>query len=220
MSKELIINGQSLPVREYKGQRVVTIKDIARAHGTKAEFIARNFQRNRKYFIEGVDYFHLQGKRATQNLGIGSKNGRDKLSLPSKVSQINIFTESGYLMLVKSMTDELAWKVQRVLVNEYFRNTSKKLYESSYEENLKDSFRKVVQDILPLMLPEYRELLKYRMIKRLTQAETAKLMGVGHSKVEKMEKKLKKVGIRIPKVKPDERMGNYIQLTFDEALEV
>jgi len=29
--------------------------------------------------------------------------------------------ESGYLMLVKSFTDDLAWKVQRQLVNAYFR---------------------------------------------------------------------------------------------------
>lgn len=34
---------------------------------------------------------------------------------------ITLITESGYLMLVKSFTDELAWQVQRELVNTYFR---------------------------------------------------------------------------------------------------
>ncbi|EEX0080363.1 ORF6N domain-containing protein, partial [Salmonella enterica] len=34
---------------------------------------------------------------------------------------IIFLTESGYLMLVKSFTDDLAWKVQRELVNNYFR---------------------------------------------------------------------------------------------------
>lgn len=34
---------------------------------------------------------------------------------------ITLITESGYLMLVKSFTDDLAWKVQRELVNCYFR---------------------------------------------------------------------------------------------------
>ena len=43
-----------------------------------------------------------------------------------KPSEINnhgttLITESGYLMLVKSFTDDLAWKVQRELVNTYFR---------------------------------------------------------------------------------------------------
>ena len=36
---------------------------------------------------------------------------------------ITLLTESGYLMLVKSFTDDLAWTVQRQLVNTYFRAT-------------------------------------------------------------------------------------------------
>lgn len=32
-----------------------------------------------------------------------------------------LITETGYLMLVKSFTDDLAWKVQRELVDSYFR---------------------------------------------------------------------------------------------------
>lgn len=34
---------------------------------------------------------------------------------------LTVITESGYLMLVKSFTDDLAWQVQRQLVNTYFR---------------------------------------------------------------------------------------------------
>lgn len=34
---------------------------------------------------------------------------------------VTLLTESGYLMLAKSFTDDLAWKVQRELVNNYFR---------------------------------------------------------------------------------------------------
>lgn len=32
-----------------------------------------------------------------------------------------VITESGYMMLVKSFTDDLAWEVQRMLVNTYFQ---------------------------------------------------------------------------------------------------
>lgn len=39
-------------------------------------------------------------------------------------NDITLITESGYLMLVKSFTDDLAWKVQRELVNFYFRGKS------------------------------------------------------------------------------------------------
>ena len=34
---------------------------------------------------------------------------------------VTVLTESGYLMIVKSLNDDLAWTVQRLLVNYYFR---------------------------------------------------------------------------------------------------
>ncbi len=45
---------------------------------------------------------------------------------PSGIESVNVrgttfLTETGYLMLVKSFTDDLAWSVQRELVNNYFR---------------------------------------------------------------------------------------------------
>ena len=36
-------------------------------------------------------------------------------------ADIVLITESGYLMIVKSLKDDLAWAVQRELVNSYFR---------------------------------------------------------------------------------------------------
>mgnify|MGYP001623778949 FL=1 len=36
-------------------------------------------------------------------------------------NEITLISESGYLMLVKSFTDDLAWTVQRQLVDSYFR---------------------------------------------------------------------------------------------------
>lgn len=36
-----------------------------------------------------------------------------------------LLTESGYLMIVKTFTDDLSWKVQRELVNTYFRAKAK-----------------------------------------------------------------------------------------------
>lgn len=42
-----------------------------------------------------------------------------------------LITEQGYLMLVKSFTDNLAWKVQRDLVNNYFKKrTAQNTYEA------------------------------------------------------------------------------------------
>ena len=62
-----------------------------------------------------------------------------------RTSEINnrgtyLITESGYLMLVKSLQDDLAWKVQRELVNNYFR-TKKVVKKLSTEELLELQFR-------------------------------------------------------------------------------
>ena len=40
---------------------------------------------------------------------------------PKIQHDIILITESGYFMLVKSFTDELAWSVQRQVVKTYFR---------------------------------------------------------------------------------------------------
>ncbi len=108
MANAITINKYELPVREYNGQRVVTFKDIDSVH-SRAEGTARKrFNDNREHFIEGVDFFKIQPSEI-RTVGIASPNGGI------------VMTESGYLMLVKSFTDELAWDVQRALVNGYFR---------------------------------------------------------------------------------------------------
>jgi len=112
MKHDLIkINGSSLPVREFEGQRVVTVSDIATVHQLPINNIQRNFANNRKRFIANVDYFQIRGKKAMENISISKK----------RATLINVFTESGYLMLVKSLTDDLSWQVQRELVNGYFK---------------------------------------------------------------------------------------------------
>ena len=109
MSELIKINNQQLPIKEYNGQRVVTFKEIDAVHKRTPGTAHRNFKANRNRFIEGVDYYKLQ-KDEIRPFGINSPNGGI------------IITESGYLMLAKSFTDDLAWQVQRELVNSYFRN--------------------------------------------------------------------------------------------------
>ena len=41
--------------------------------------------------------------------------------IPNNVKEIILFTESGYLMLVKTFDDELSWKIQRQLIKSYFK---------------------------------------------------------------------------------------------------
>jgi len=111
--KEIIINDMPVQVKEYGGQRVVTLKDIDMVHGRPEGTAKRNFKDNRKRFVEGEDFFKVCADeiRTSKICEISSKAHSDVI----------LITESGYLMLVKSFHDDLAWNVQRQLVNSYFR---------------------------------------------------------------------------------------------------
>lgn len=109
------INGKELPVKEYNGKRVVTLKDIDAVHSRNDGTARKRFNDNKGHFIEGEDYFKVKCSEVRPFFGQTLPNGFN----PN--ADITLLTESGYLMLVKSFTDELAWKVQRQLVNSYFR---------------------------------------------------------------------------------------------------
>ena len=117
MSKELTtvtIHGTELPIKEYQGERVVTLKEIDAVHQRPEGTARKRFHDNRKHFIKDVDYFTLTQPSEIRTLGIKRPQG-------GTPENITLITESGYLMLVKSFTDDLAWDVQRQLVNSYFR---------------------------------------------------------------------------------------------------
>lgn len=107
MKNELrTINNIQISVKEFSGQRVVTFKDIDSVHGRPDGTARKRFNDNREHFISGEDFFVLTQPSEIRTLGIQRPQG----GTPESVTLI---TESGYLMLVKSFTDDLAWKVQR-----------------------------------------------------------------------------------------------------------
>lgn len=109
MNGIITIENTELQIREYNGQRVVTFKDIDDVHG-RVNGTARNaFKRNKKHFIINEDYFVCETYEAKERFGITAPRG------------LILFTENGYLMLVKPFTDDLSWDVQRRLVNSYFK---------------------------------------------------------------------------------------------------
>lgn len=115
MNNQIVkINNTDLSVKEFNGQRVVTFKDIDMLHERVEGTASKNFRNNKKHFIKNVDYFELSKNDVGENLS--ETYGFDK-----KAPKGLLITESGYLMLVKSLQDHLAWKVQRELVNNYFR---------------------------------------------------------------------------------------------------
>lgn len=110
MSSLIKINNQEIITKEFSGQRVVTFKDIDLVHERPEGTAKRNFIENKDRLVKGEDYHIASLKDENRTLGI---------DIPNR--GITLITEQGYLMLVKSFTDDLAWKVQRQLVNTYFR---------------------------------------------------------------------------------------------------
>lgn len=113
MNEMVHIGNSDISIKEYNGQRVVTFKDIDMVHGRPEGTARKRFADNRNRFIEGQDFFKISASeiRTTKLFEIPDKASVDYV----------LVTEQGYLMLVKSFTDDLAWEVQRQLVNAYFK---------------------------------------------------------------------------------------------------
>ena len=99
-TRTMQVNGYDMTIKEYQGKRVVTLRDIDTCHNRPEG------NDNKHHFIENVDYYTINQPSEIRTLGITRPQG----GVPQFVTLI---TESGYLMLVKSFTDDLAWDVQR-----------------------------------------------------------------------------------------------------------
>ena len=112
----IAIGDTALPVIEYRGDRVVTFAMVDQVHKRPEGTAKRNFHDNRKRFESGVDFAKVS--RDEFRTDLWESFGFSKFA-PSGI----LLTQTGYLMLVKSFTDDLAWQVQRELVNRYFQTT-------------------------------------------------------------------------------------------------
>lgn len=115
MNRMMQIQNQEIQVKEFSGQRVVTFKDIDLVHERPSGTAKRNFLENKQFFNEGQDYLPITRKE------FGTKFVPNEKIVGNPNLTMLLITESGYLMLVKSFTDDLAWAVQRQLVNCYFK---------------------------------------------------------------------------------------------------
>lgn len=107
------VGDAALSVIEYRGQRVVTLAQIDAIHKRPPGTARRNLSANRSRLIAGEDFVEITANEIrAQSL---------RAFFPARTPKGVLLTESGYLMLVKSFNDNLAWTVQRQLVTNYFR---------------------------------------------------------------------------------------------------
>lgn len=104
----------SLVPIEYRGERVITLSMMDQVHGRPEGTGRRNFNVHKTRLVEGRHYFEVTADEIrSQSLGG---------SFPPRTPKGLLLTERGYLVLVKSFTDSLAWQVQEQLVDGYFRS--------------------------------------------------------------------------------------------------
>lgn len=145
MSEYVRINNSELEIKEYNGQRVVSFKDIDKMHDRVKGTANRNFKANKDKFIVNEDYFIVKPKDIQ----------KDEIRLSEINNRGTIFiTETGYLMLVKSFTDDLSWTVQRELVKTYFK--VKQLQKDPEVSHLPQVQNASQIDILEVMVSEMR----------------------------------------------------------------
>lgn len=121
MDNLIEINNVSIRIKEYNDQRVITFKDVDRAHQRPDGTARKAFNRNKKRFIKDEDYFMITREDEIP------MSVSWTLKIPPK--GITLITESGYLMISKVFDDDIAWDVQRKLVNTYFRTKQLVTYD-------------------------------------------------------------------------------------------
>ena len=173
MENKLVkINDVELGIKEYKKERVVTAWDIGKVHKRDVGEINKIFNRNKDKFILNEDYFTLK----TRDFSERFKTIQD--FIPNNVKEIVLFTESGYLMLVKTFTDDLSWDIQRQLVKGYFKlkelksSVDKDKRLEIMEKNANVRMAKMLKSLIPFSKSErYKEILVSEATKVLTGRE-------------------------------------------------
>lgn len=130
----ICVASQAIETKEWQGQRVITLTDVDKVHQRPEGTARRNFRINKKRFIKGEDYFEISPDEIRRN---------KVMTVSPMLKRAMIFlTEMGYLMLVKSFTDDLAWTVQRALVQNYFRAEESATASALSEEPITKPVRK------------------------------------------------------------------------------
>lgn len=112
MNDLVTIGNTQFTAKTLDGKPVLTFRDIDTIHHRPEGSARKRFNDNRQRFVEGEDYMKICASEFRTHFdGLSSKATED----------VYLLTESGYLMIVKSFTDDWAWEVQRKLVKTYFR---------------------------------------------------------------------------------------------------
>lgn len=166
----LEINGVKIERKEWKGKKVLLADDISKIHKKETKRVNEQFKRNRERFENEKDFFEL-----TRQEYIKSMKATLEILGPN-TKNVVLFTERGYLKLTKTFNDDFSWKVQDILIENYFN--MKKLKKA-----LEDGEIEIVQKSQPKSYsPSEYELTNQKIEMMKTENEKEKLrLDLGNS---------------------------------------
>lgn len=159
---------------EYKGQRILTTKQLAEVYETNENNIKNNFNNNKKRFEKGKHYFKLQGEELKE-----FKRLVNDIDEAYKFAPIlYLWTERGADRHCKILDTDKAWEQFDNLEETYFKVKeyrellleNEQLKEIVYEQkNLLDEFGRVTEEAKKMYKPSHKMKLDYsKMIRALT----------------------------------------------------
>ena len=165
------INKSKIYIRKYKRKKVITAWDIAAIHNKEPRNINEILKYNSKNFNKGNDYFKIDKKEFLEIF-------KDfKNMIPNNTKNINLFTATGYLKIVKSFQIRHDYgqlkKIYKLLdgkenINIYTSNIPNELY---FKESLFEAFKSLNIEVIhqfqidiyrvDFYIPEYNMVIEY-----------------------------------------------------------
>lgn len=106
------VNMNELIRYDFKGQRVMTTKQVADCYEADTKQLSYNFNNQKSHYVENTHYFVIK---------YGEQGYREFQDNPNATQSIYLWTEKGCLLHAKSLGSDKAWQVYEMLVDTYFR---------------------------------------------------------------------------------------------------
>jgi hypothetical protein len=118
---------------KHNDQLILTTEQLATAYGTVINNIKNNFNNNQSRFIQGEDYYKLEGTELKD-----FKNQVNYFDLVDKhSSSFYLWTERGALKHMKMLGTDEAWQGYDILMDTYFK--AKQLTQIEAPKTLKEA---------------------------------------------------------------------------------
>lgn len=136
-------------------------------HGRPDGTGRRNFNVHKARMVEGRHFYSVDHPNEIRSLGLSRADG----STPASVTAL---TERGYLVLVKSFTDDLAWRVQEQLVDGYFRAKAAPATQHAMSPELAGQVQQMVTGMLTGVVTEVVVAVVRNLLPELVEADLSK----------------------------------------------